>query len=115
MNKNSAARKLAAIGIAAILFAVLAFLPLPDSVRRAGDALLDPKGQRAIAVLAGALVIWVLEALPFHITGLLAMVMLALVGAGDFATIVKSGFGDDVVLFFIGVLALAAAIVRSGL
>ncbi|MFZ5905202.1 MAG: SLC13 family permease, partial [Chloroflexota bacterium] len=115
MNKTSPVRKLAAIGIAGLLFAVLAFLPLSDSVRRAGDALLDPKGQRAIAVLAGALVMWVLEALPFHITGLLAMVMLALIGASDFATIVKSGFGDDVVLFFIGVLALAAAIVRSGL
>jgi len=115
MNKPSHTRKLAAIGIAALLFAALACIPLPDAARHAGDAFLDPKGQRSLAVLAGALVMWVLEALPFHITGLLAMVMLALVGASDFATIVKSGFGDDVVLFFIGVLALAAAIVRSGL
>lgn len=115
MNKNFSVRKFTTIGAAAFLFVLLAYLPLPDSIRHAGDALLDPKGQRALAVLAGALVMWVFEALPFHITGLLAMIMLAIAGVDDFSAIVKNGFGDDVVLFFIGVLALAAAIVQSGL
>ncbi|MEN6500568.1 MAG: DASS family sodium-coupled anion symporter [Rectinema sp.] len=115
MNKASETRRFIGIGVAIVLFSIIAFVPLSETFRHAGDAFLDPRGQRALAVLIAALVMWIMETLPFHITGLLAMLMLTFVGAGDFQTIVKNGFGDDVVLFFIGVLALAAAIVRSGL
>jgi len=115
MKSRSPAKRWIALGLAVALYFLIAGAPLSDSIRQAGDAFLDKKGQTALAILGGALALWVLEALPFHITGLFAMLMLALSGVEDFQTIVKNGFGDDVVLFFIGVLALAAAIIRSGL
>lgn len=115
MKSRAPAKRWIALGLAVVLYFFISAAPFSDSIRHIGDAFLDKKGQTALAILGGALALWVLEALPFHITGLFAMLMLALSGVGDFQTIVKNGFGDDVVLFFIGVLALAAAIVRSGL
>lgn len=107
--------RLAALVLAAVLVFVLISLPLSNfPVPESGSAL-ETRGQRALAILAGALVLWIMEALPFHLTGLLAMLGLALAGAGDYREIVHDGFGDDVVLFFIGVLTLASALVRSGL
>ncbi len=110
-----AAFRLASLAGAALVLAIFLLLPLPEGLRQVRGAILEPRGQRALAVLAAALVLWITEALPFHVTGLLAMLGLALVGAGDYRAIVKTGFGDDTVVFFIGVLALAACIVRSGL
>ncbi|MEI6875498.1 MAG: DASS family sodium-coupled anion symporter [Spirochaetota bacterium] len=107
--------KLIALAAAALVLGLLLSLPLPESIRVVRGVALDEKGHRALAVLAAALVLWITEALPFHVTGLAAMLALAFVGGGDFRTIVKTGFGDDIVVFFIGVLALAASIVRSGL
>lgn len=101
--------------LAAMIGIVLMQLPLPDHLRMVRGSMLDQNGQKALGVLAFALVLWISEALPFHVTGMLSILALALVGAGDFQTVIRKGFGDDVVVFFIGVLALAAAIVRSGL
>lgn len=102
--------------LAAILVCLaLMYFPIPERLRAVRGSLLDPRGQKALGVLIFALILWIFEALPFHVTGLLSILALSLVGAGDFQAIIRKGFGDDVVVFFIGVLALAAAIVRSGL
>ena len=103
--------------LCAALFAalVVAFLPLPESVTGTGASALTPQGQGALGVLVFALVLWVTEALPFHITGFLGMVLLQLLGVGEFKTIVKEGFGNDTAVFFIGVLVMSAFITRSGL
>ncbi|MCX8012872.1 MAG: DASS family sodium-coupled anion symporter, partial [Rectinema sp.] len=108
-------RRLLAFALALTLISILLSLPLTSFPRPAEGLPLEMKGQRALAILAGALVLWIMEALPFHLTGILAVLGLALIGAGDYRTIIRDGFGDDVVLFFIGVLTLAAALVRSGL
>jgi len=69
----------------------------------------------ALGVLAFCLVLWITEALPFHITGLLALALLALLGIGGYKEIIAVGFGNDIVVFFIGVLVIGAFITRSGL
>lgn len=114
-RQSPPAARAAAIAAAGLVLALVLLAPMPDALRDVRGAVLDEKGRRALGVLAAALVLWISEALPFHVTGLLAMLGLAFAGAGDFRAVVKTGFGDDIVVFFIGVLALAACIVRSGL
>lgn len=69
----------------------------------------------ALGVLAFCLVLWVTEALPFHITGMLALAFLTLLKVGKYKDIISTGFGNDIVVFFIGVLVLGAFITKSGL
>jgi len=69
----------------------------------------------ALGVLLFCLVLWITEALPFHITGLLALIFLTLLKVGKYTDIIAMGFGNDIVVFFIGVLALTAFITKSGL
>ena len=69
----------------------------------------------ALGVLAFCLVLWVTEALPFHITGLLSLALLTVFKVGKYKEIISTGFGNDIVVFFIGVLVLAAFITKSGL
>jgi hypothetical protein len=52
--------------------AVLArFVSLPETWRTVGELTLTLQGQAALGVLLFALVLWMTEAIPFHITGLL--------------------------------------------
>jgi len=54
MNRPSETRRFIGIGVAIVLFSIIAFVPLSETFRHAGDAFLDPRGQRALAVLIGA-------------------------------------------------------------
>jgi sodium-dependent dicarboxylate transporter 2/3/5 len=69
----------------------------------------------ALGVMAFALIMWISEALPFHITGLLSLVFLTLLKVGKYKEIISTGFGNDIVVFFIGVLVITAFITKSGL
>jgi solute carrier family 13 (sodium-dependent dicarboxylate transporter), member 2/3/5 len=69
----------------------------------------------ALGVMAFALILWITEALPFHITGLLALILLTLLKVGKYKEIISTGFGNDIVVFFIGVLVITAFITKSGL
>lgn len=103
--------------IAAALAVALAgaLLPIPASVRTIGELTLSPAGQTAMGVLLFALILWMSEAIPFHITGLLGVFLLALFGVESFKEIVSVGFGNHIFIFFIGVLVLSSFITRSGL
>ena len=90
-------------------------IPLPDSVKNVGKVSLNGSGQIALGILVFALVLWLTEAIPFHITGLLSMFLLAVLNVDSFKNIVKEGFGNDIITFFIGVLILSSYISRSGL
>jgi sodium-dependent dicarboxylate transporter 2/3/5 len=116
MNKSpSLAKNLAIIGSALLIAIVVILLPLSDDFRTIGDATLTAQGQTAVAILIFALILWITEAIPFHITGLLSMVLLTLFRIDTFKNIVRFGFGNDVIVFFIGVLILSSFITRSGL
>lgn len=109
------ARRALVIGAAIALFALILAAPLPPGLLEIRGAKLDPQGRKALAGLAFALVLWIGEAMPFHIAGLGAMLLLAAMGVQGWPDLVKGGFGDESVIFFIGVLVLAAAIAKTGL
>jgi sodium-dependent dicarboxylate transporter 2/3/5 len=129
-RRSSGLRNAVILAAAAALLAVVALVPPPASllsvVRQAGDAAgAAPRypaaatsgrpAMAALGVLAFCLVLWVTEAIPFHITGLLALGLLALLRVGGYKEIIAVGFGNDIVVFFIGVLVIGAFITRSGL
>lgn len=107
------AGRFAVIGLGVAACAAILLLPVPAKAQ--AGAALDLPGRNALAALAFALVLWVGEALPFHVTGLVAMALLAVLGVSPWTELVKTGFGDESIVFFIGVLSLAAAMGRSGL
>ena len=129
-RRSSGPRNVVILAAAAALLAVVVLVPPPASllsvVHQAGDAAggaprypasaaSGRPAMAALGVLAFCLVLWVTEAIPFHITGLLALALLTLLRVGGYKEIVAVGFGNDIVVFFIGVLVIGAFITRSGL
>nr|MDA3810798.1 DASS family sodium-coupled anion symporter [Spirochaetaceae bacterium] len=108
-------KKLLYLGLAFAVMIIMMLLPLPDSVRDAGKGLLTHQGQIAMGILLFSLVLWMTEALPFHITGMLSVVLLAIFNVDTFKNIINEGFGNHIIVFFIGVLVLSAFITKSGL
>src|SRR5258705_252770 len=99
----------------ALLFAIYA-LPLPAPLERAGNLIpLTANGKACLALLAFAVTLWVTETLPFAATSLLVVLLIPAFGIAEYRTIVRAGFGDPVITFFIGVLILSAAFTQSGL
>ena len=68
-----------------------------------------------MGVLLFALILWMIEAIPFHITGLLSMALLTFLKVENFKEIVSVGFGNHIFIFFIGVLVLSAFVTHIGL
>ena len=102
--------------LALAAFLVVLYVPLPAQVQAGdGTAELTSAGRSALAVLALAVVLWMTEALPFPVTGMVAIAVLVVTGAGEFRALVREGFGHDIVLFIIGVMILSSAISRTGL
>ena len=60
-------------------------------------------------------ILWMTEALPFPVTALFGLLLAFAFGLAPLNDIVSYGFGNPVVLFFIGVLTLSAGLTRSGL
>ncbi len=117
-----------ALAIAACAFLATALPPvsLVDTIAKSVDAntgkqsylpsmLSGKAAMSALGVLAFCLVLWVTEALPFHITGMIALALLTFFKIGKYKDIISTGFGNDIVVFFIGVLVLGAFITKSGL
>ena len=53
--------------------------------------------------------------MPFAVTSLLVLLLIPSFGIATYRDVVRAGFGDPVITFFIGVLILSAAFTRSGL
>src|SRR4051812_43592319 len=99
----------------ALLFAIWA-LPVPAPLERGSNVIpLTAAGKTCLGVMAFAVTLWVTEALPFAATSLLVVLLIPAFGIADFRAVVRGSFGDPVIVFFIGVLILAAAFTRSGL
>ena len=108
-------KKILYLGLAFLVMIIMMILPFPDSVRDAGKGFLTHEGQIAMGILLFSLVLWMTEALPFHITGMLSVVLLAIFNVDSFKNIINVGFGNHIIVFFIGVLVLSAFITKSGL
>ena len=89
------------------VFAAILLAPAPDG--------LSPQGQRALAVIGLAVVLWATEALPIAVTGISGVVLLVLVGAVPGVESALYGFSQPVAYFLIGILTLGLAVQRSGL
>ncbi len=102
--------------IALVAMAGVLMAPAPGQIE-SGDKIisLTIQGKATLAVLAMAVILWATEAVPFPITGLLAVTGLVMTKAMPFKTLVSDGFGSHIIMFFIGVLILSAAISNTGL
>ena len=114
-EKKNIPMKYMQFGIAAAILLFVAKFPLPESILIAGDVVLQPHGRMSLGILFFCLYLWITEPVPFHITGCIGILLLAFFKLDSFASIVRLGFGNDTIIFFIGVLTLSAFITQSGL
>ncbi|MBN2374496.1 DASS family sodium-coupled anion symporter [bacterium] len=89
-----------------ILFVIMLMLPAPDG--------LSVEGKRALAVFVIAVILWISNALPLSVTGLLiiAMIPLLKIMSADNAFAL---FGNQAVFFIMGAFIIATAMMKSGL
>ena len=114
-NLSSDRKNALFLTLAVVLAALFIILPLPQGITHVRGAVLSPEAQTAMGILIFALILWMTEAVPFHITGLLGVILLALFRVDSFKNIINAGFGNHIFVFFIGVLVLSAFITHSGL
>jgi sodium-dependent dicarboxylate transporter 2/3/5 len=109
-------RKLLILLAATALLFAIHLLPTPAPLQRAGNLIpLTAAGKTCLGIMAFAVVLWVTETLPFAATSLLVLLIIPAFGIEDYRTVVRAGFGDPTITFFIGLLILAAAFTQSGL
>lgn len=114
-GKQDVKRKIFYLLLAVLILALIVLIPLPEALSRVRGAELTREGKLALGVLLFALILWITEAIPFHITGLFCLFLLAAFRVDTFVSLVRTGFGNHIIVFFIGVLVLSAFITRSGL
>ena len=93
--------------VAAVAFAAILLMPTPDG--------LTAEGQRALAVMTLAVVLWATEAIPVPVAGILGVVLLVLLRATPDMGAALHGFSQPVAYFLIGILTLGLAVQHSGL
>ena len=94
-------------GLPVAVFLAVILAPNPEG--------LTDQGQRALAVMALAVVLWATETLHIAVTGMVGIVLLVLVNAVDDASVALYGFSQPVTYFLVGILTLGLAVQRSGL
>jgi len=113
---GEARRKAVALAIAVLLLLGIWALPTPAPLERAGNLIpLTPPGKACLGIMAFAVTLWVTETIPFPATSLLVVLLIPAFGIANYRDVVRAGFGDPVITFFIGVLMLSAAFTLSGL
>ena len=93
--------------LAVAAFAVVLLMPTPAG--------LTAEGQRALAVMLLAVILWATEAIPVPVAGVGGVLLLVLVGAVPDIGPALYGFSQPVAYFLIGILTLGLAVHRSGL
>ena len=109
-------RKWLSLAIAIALLVGIYALPLPAPLVRGGNVIpLTVGGKATLGIMAFAVTLWVTETLPFAATSLLVVLLIPVLGIAGYRDVVRAGFGDPVITFFIGVLIMSAAFTQSGL
>lgn len=114
-NQQASGKRIAALIMATAVLLLIIFLPLELFNRDGATVLLSGEGKTAIAILAFVIILWITEALPFAVAALTGLLLVPLFDLLSFKDAVAYGFGNSVVVFFIGVLILSAGLTRSGL
>ena len=93
--------------LAGLVFLAVLLMPTPEG--------LTDQGQRALAVMLLAVILWATEAIPVPVAGVGGVLLLVLVGAVPEIGPALYGFSQPVSYFLIGILTLGLAVHRSGL
>lgn len=93
---------------------ILAAICVTGTYLLPGSEELSHEGITALGVLGMASILWISNTLPFGVTGLLALVMLVLLGVSDMASVFV-GFSNSSVIFVITVFCLTAAVMNTKL
>ncbi|MBL0625023.1 DASS family sodium-coupled anion symporter [Aeromonas allosaccharophila] len=94
------------IPIAIVVFCLLIFMPTPDGLTFAG--------QKALAIFASALVLWVSGSIPIYLTSMIAIILLVLTNTVEEKT-AFSTLGFDVIWLMVSAFILTAAMMKSNL
>ncbi len=115
-REHSLLYKISFFLFAVVLLVAVIALPSPSPLERGGEIIpLSPNGKITLGLLLMAIVLWVSEVIPFSITALLCMSLIPVFGIESFKNIIRLGFGNQIIAFFIGVLLLSSAFTRTGL
>jgi sodium-dependent dicarboxylate transporter 2/3/5 len=98
-------RQRAGFFLAPIIFAALFFWPMPD---------LSPAAHKLAAVMGLVMCLWITEAIPLAVTGLLGPTLVILLGIAP-ASKAFAPFADPIMFLFVGAFVLARAINLHGL
>ncbi len=104
MNPKSVALR---FGLPIAVFLAVILAPNPEG--------LTDEGQRALAVMALAVVLWAMETLHIAVTAILGIVMLVLVDGVPDLDAALYGFSQPVTYFLVGILTLGLGVHQSGL
>jgi len=134
MKQSLKGRELLLLGAAAATYWLVGHLWSPPSLQTSGgeSVALSLQAQRSMGVLSAAILLWITEVVPFAVTALLALILAPLLGATEGLSLIRGGppahgllqgldlllhwgFGNRIVLFFLGVFLLTAAIQKSKL
>jgi sodium-dependent dicarboxylate transporter 2/3/5 len=95
--------------IAAAFLLFFLFIVLPPF------AGLSSQGQRVIAVVLLAIILWATEALHVGVTSILILILLGVTKSVPSISDLFHGFLSPILYFLVGVMAMGGAIVKSGL
>lgn len=104
-------RRTVGLWLAPLVTVVFLFLPLT----------MTHEQQALAAVLLGVIVLWVTEAVPIPVGGLIGVAAIVLLGAAPFvegeesADVVLAAFGSPTIFTFIGAFIIAQAMLKHGL
>lgn len=97
-------------------FLILYVIPMPDVTGVDGTVTkLSPAGKAALAVVVWACIIWITEAMPVGITGLLIPMLLVLTGAVKNFPAAASGFTTPVAALCLAAFLFAAIMQAAGI
>ena len=100
----------------AAFFLILFVLPMPEIVGTDGKvSVLSPAGKAALAVVVWACIIWIFEAMPVGVTGLLIPMLLVLTGAVGKFPAAASGFITPVAFLCLAAFLFAAVMQAAGI
>jgi len=121
--------------LAVVVAVIVYYSPLPDTIALGDKTTTLPyQGRITMTLLSFAIVLWVTEATSFAVTALLVMILMPLMGATEglevvrdgspavihgaaegLTEMIKIGFGNNLIFFFLGVFLLTGAFIKSGL
>lgn len=132
---HSTTKQVAYIILGLAIFVLVVNMPLPQPMRVGTEqVMLTQSGRMCLALLLLAIIYWITEVLPFHITAVAIMLLMPVLGVTDGLSVIRHGeivriqgiaagykeivrmsFGNDLILFFLGVFLLSGAFTETSL